>query len=55
MPASPAHGIRPPVIIAEIGCNHRGEMETARQMISIAKHFCEVDYVKFQKRNPGNC
>ena len=45
-------GVRPPIITAEIGCNHKGDMEIAREMIRIAKIFCEVDYVKFQKRNP---
>lgn len=42
----------PAQVVAEIGCNHRGEMETAREMIKIAKIFCESDFVKFQKRNP---
>ncbi len=40
-----------PMIIAEIGCNHAGSMETARRMIESAAHFARVDYVKFQKRN----
>ena len=44
--------ITPPVIIAEIGCNHKGDFEIALEMIRIAKLFCDVDYVKFQKRNP---
>jgi N-acetylneuraminate synthase len=43
--------MEPPKVIAEIGCNHRGSLETAREMIGIAKTFCRVDYVKFQKRN----
>ena len=38
-------------IIAEIGCNHKGDMETAHEMIKIAAQFCQVDIVKFQKRN----
>jgi len=42
---------KPPGIIAEIGCNHKGEIEIAREMIRIAKLFGNVDYVKFQKRN----
>lgn len=42
----------PPKVIAEIGCNHRGEMETALELIKIAAIFCKVDAVKFQKRNP---
>lgn len=39
-----------PKVIAEIGCNHKGEMEIAKQMISVAKNFCGADAVKFQKR-----
>jgi len=39
-------------IIAEIGCNHKGDMEIAHDMIKIAAQFCNVDIVKFQKRNP---
>jgi len=38
-------------IIAEIGCNHKGDIEIAHQMIKIAKNFCGCKYVKFQKRN----
>jgi len=41
-----------PYIIAEIGCNHKGEMETAKEMIRIAAEFCKVPCAKFQKRNP---
>lgn len=40
-----------PVVIAEIGCNHKGQIEIAKEMIFRAKQFCEVDVVKFQKRN----
>ena len=40
-----------PFVIAEIGCNHTGEMEIAKELIKIAKIFCNVDAVKFQKRN----
>lgn len=39
-------------VIAEIGCNHKGEMETAHEMIKVAAQFCKVDIVKFQKRTP---
>ncbi len=39
------------MVIAEIGCNHKGDIGIAREMIRIAKVFCNVDYVKFQKRN----
>ena len=40
-----------PFIIAEIGCNHKGEMDIAKELIKVAKIFCNVDAVKFQKRN----
>lgn len=39
-----------PFIIAEIGCNHIGSMDIAKEMISTAAVFCKVDAVKFQKR-----
>ena len=42
---------RKPYIIAEIGCNHKGDMEIAKELIKVAKIFCNVDAVKFQKRN----
>ena len=41
-----------PKIIAEIGCNHKGDMEIAHEMIQTAATFCNADVVKFQKRNP---
>ena len=40
-----------PYVIAEIGCNHKGDMEIAKELIKVAKIFCKVDAVKFQKRN----
>ncbi|WP_348657816.1 N-acetylneuraminate synthase family protein [uncultured Thalassospira sp.] len=39
-----------PMVICEIGCNHRGDLETALDMIRVAAQFCNVDVVKFQKR-----
>ena len=42
-----------PKIVAEVGCNHRGEMDTARELIRVAAKFCKVDVVKFQKRRPS--
>ena len=39
----------PCFVIAEIGINHNGSLETAKKLISIA-HFCGCDAVKFQKR-----
>lgn len=42
---------KPPFVIAEIGCNHKGDIEIAKEMIRVAKIFCKVDSVKFQKRN----
>lgn len=41
----------PPKVVAEIGCNHKGDMAIAKEMISIAAAYCKADYVKFQKRN----
>ncbi|WP_406684190.1 N-acetylneuraminate synthase family protein [Seonamhaeicola sp. MEBiC1930] len=40
-----------PYVIAEIGCNHKGDLEIAKELIRVAKIFCNVDAVKFQKRN----
>ena len=41
---------RQPYVIAEIGCNHKGNMDIAKEMIETAASFCKVDAVKFQKR-----
>ena len=41
-----------PVLIAEVGCNHKGEIEIAKEFIKVAKEFCDVSCIKFQKRNP---
>lgn len=38
-------------VIAEIGCNHKGDMNIAKEMIKVAAEYCKVDAVKFQKRN----
>jgi len=37
-------------VIAEIGGNHKGNFEVAKEMIRTAKLFCGVDVIKFQKR-----
>ncbi|MDF7807326.1 N-acetylneuraminate synthase family protein [Pontiellaceae bacterium B12219] len=42
--------MNPPKVIAEIGCNHKGDMQIAREMILTAAMFCKADVVKFQKR-----
>ncbi len=48
-------GDRHPVyIIAEIGINHNGDLDLARQLIDAAVD-AEVDAVKFQKRTPELC
>ena len=47
-----------PVIIAEIGCNHKGDMGIAHKMIKLLGTFkllnenAYIDIVKFQKRTP---
>jgi len=41
---------KPSKVIAEIGCNHKGEMEIAKELILLAKE-SGADVAKFQKRN----
>jgi len=41
---------RKPKVIAEIGCNHMGNFEIARELIALAKD-CGADTAKFQKRD----
>lgn len=40
----------PVKVIAEIGCNHKGDMEIAKELIRVAAHVCKADIAKFQKR-----
>ncbi|MFC4094379.1 N-acetylneuraminate synthase family protein [Euzebyella saccharophila] len=40
-----------PYVIAEIGCNHKGDIKIAKELINMAKIFGNADAVKFQKRN----
>ena len=42
--------MKKPIIIAEIGCNHKGDMEIAKELIMVAATFAKADVVKFQKR-----
>ena len=44
----------PTYIVAEIGINHNGDLETAKRMIDAAM-LAGVDAVKFQKRTPELC
>ena len=37
-------------IIAEAGCNHKGDMQIAKELIMTAALFCKADVIKFQKR-----
>lgn len=39
-----------PYVIAEAGCNHKGDMQIAKELIEVAALFCKVDAIKFQKR-----
>ena len=41
-------------IVAEIGINHNGQLETAKKLIDAAVH-ARADAVKFQKRTPALC
>ncbi|WP_456389708.1 N-acetylneuraminate synthase family protein [Profundibacter sp.] len=38
-------------VIAEIGCNHKGDMEIAKELIRVAAQVCNADIAKFQKRH----
>lgn len=40
-----------PMVMAEIGCNHMGNFEIAKELLSLAKR-SGCDYAKFQKRHP---
>jgi len=42
--------MRLPFLIAEIGCNHCGDFEHAKELVRTAAEFCKVPCVKFQKR-----
>ncbi|MCR8667209.1 N-acetylneuraminate synthase family protein [Aestuariibaculum sp. M13] len=39
-----------PKVIAEIGCNHKGDFDIAIELLNLAKE-CGADVAKFQKRN----
>lgn len=39
-----------PRVISEIGCNHMGQFEIAKELIRLSKD-CGAEYAKFQKRN----
>jgi len=58
--------MKPPKIVAEIGCNHMGDMQLAKKMITVVAEWCTdtFDYrapdlprpvVKFQKRCISEC
>lgn len=38
-------------MIAEVGCNHKGDIEIAKELIRVAAVYAKADVVKFQKRN----
>jgi sialic acid synthase len=40
-----------PILIAEVGCNHKGDFEIAKNFIQVAADFCQLKYIKFQKRD----
>lgn len=41
---------RKPRVVAEAGCNHKGDIEIAKEMIKTAAFYCKADVIKFQKR-----
>jgi N-acetylneuraminate synthase len=44
----------PTYVVAEVGINHNGDLDTARKLIDAAAH-AGVNAVKFQKRTPELC
>ena len=38
--------------VAEVGCNHQGDLKFAFKMIDKLVDFCGVKFVKFQKKKP---
>ncbi|MCA8944468.1 MAG: N-acetylneuraminate synthase family protein [Planctomycetes bacterium] len=44
-----AFDYRPPEVVAEIGCNHMGSLDIAKELIELAR-LSGVQHVKFQKR-----
>ena len=43
-----------PIIVAEIGINHNGDMKLVKNLIALASNY-GADYVKFQKKTPNIC
>ncbi|MCD7061404.1 N-acetylneuraminate synthase family protein [Pelagibacterium xiamenense] len=41
---------QPVKVIAEIGCNHKGDVDIAKELIQVAAKVCKADVAKFQKR-----
>lgn len=39
-------------LIAEIGCNHKGDFELAKSLVDIYSNYSRAYAIKFQKRNP---
>jgi sialic acid synthase len=44
------HDYKKPKVISEIGCNHMGSMDIAKELIDLSKQ-CGATFAKFQKRN----
>ena len=38
-----------PILIAEVGCNHKGKIDIAKKFINVASNFCGIKFIKFQK------
>jgi len=46
------HKYEAPMVMAEIGCNHMGQLDIAKDLLDLAKR-CGCNYAKFQKRKPS--
>lgn len=44
-----------PIVVAEIGCNHKGDIDIAKEMIKTASVYCKADAVKFKRDVIMNC
>ena len=47
----PQFNYQPPKVIAEIGCNHKGDLGVAKELLTLA-HESGATVGKFQKRTP---
>lgn len=42
--------MQPYTLIAEVACNHKGDLGVAKEFVDVAASFCQITHIKFQKR-----